>query len=450
MSMIRQSKVRHAFGTASKAEFCYTDIKPAIGAFDTDNIKANTKFLALPWQSAGGHLAILKQTECGRIGNDVLLLSGHSGALTDVAFHPFNQNIVATGSVDTTVKVWSIPEDAPKETITQAEVSLDGHSKKISTILFHPTANHVLATAAFDSKLALWDIETGKEQISLGESVIKETIQSMSFNKNGSLLAATCKDKKLRIIDPRSQKVVQEADAHQGTKGSRVCWITGNDKIVSVGFSKNSERHIMIWNPEDLSSPLNNVEIDVASSLLMPFYDEGTNMLYLAGKGEANVRFFEVNNESPYVHFLSDYKSTESQRGMCALPKLALDVGNCEVARLFKLENKQVVPISFKIPRRGEQFASDLFPDTPSFEPALSASEWFGGANKDPIYTAVKPGDVAVPSSGSSFQPKVEKKEVVKEKTQAELKKENEELKQQVQALQKEVEQLKSQLGQNE
>lgn len=41
--------------------------------------------------------------------------------------------------------------------------------------------------------------------------------------RNGSLFATTCKDKKLRIIDPRSGKVVRQGNSHEGTKASKVC-----------------------------------------------------------------------------------------------------------------------------------------------------------------------------------------------------------------------------------
>lgn len=36
-----------------------------------------------------------------------------------------------------------------------------------------------------------------------------DVILSMSFNTDGSLLATSCKDKKLRIIEPRSGAVLQ-------------------------------------------------------------------------------------------------------------------------------------------------------------------------------------------------------------------------------------------------
>ena len=40
--------------------------------------------------------------------------------------------------------------------------------------------------------------------------------------RTGSLLATTCKDKKLRIIDPRSGEVLRVGDGHQGNKAAKV------------------------------------------------------------------------------------------------------------------------------------------------------------------------------------------------------------------------------------
>ena len=42
------------------------------------------------------------------------------------------------------------------------------------------------------------------------------------YFRTGSLLATTCKDKKLRIIDPRSGEVLRKGDSHQGNKASKV------------------------------------------------------------------------------------------------------------------------------------------------------------------------------------------------------------------------------------
>ena len=55
-------------------------------------------------------------------------------------------------------------------------------------------------------------------------SLVQIYINVLIFNvfRTGSLLATTCKDKKLRIIDPRSGEVLRKGDSHQGNKASKV------------------------------------------------------------------------------------------------------------------------------------------------------------------------------------------------------------------------------------
>ena len=85
----------------------------------------------------------------------------------------------------------------------------------------------------------------------------------------------------------------------------------------------------------------------------MPFYDNDTKVLYLAGKGDGNIRYFEIVDDDPAQFYpLSEYKSSEPQRGMAFVPKRAVNVGECEVMRCLKVTNSYIEPISFKVPRK--------------------------------------------------------------------------------------------------
>lgn len=103
-------------------------------------------------------------------------------------------------------------------------------------------------------------------------------IYSMSINRDGSLIATTSKDRKLRVIEPRTEIVISEGVCHQGTKCSKVTFLD-NDKILTTGFSKHSDRQYAIWDQHDLKKPLVQEVIDSSSGIMTPYFDYDTKMV---------------------------------------------------------------------------------------------------------------------------------------------------------------------------
>lgn len=58
------------------------------------------------------------------------------------------------------------------------------------------------------------------------------------FNDKADRRIKTCRDKKLRLFDPRAgSDAVRVADGHAGVKGSRVVWLGDRDRIATTGVS---------------------------------------------------------------------------------------------------------------------------------------------------------------------------------------------------------------------
>lgn len=58
-----------------------------------------------------------------------------------------------------------------------------------------------------DNQIIVWNVGTGEAMINL-EDMHPDVIFSVSWSRNGSLLCTACKDKKVRVIDPRKKKIV--------------------------------------------------------------------------------------------------------------------------------------------------------------------------------------------------------------------------------------------------
>jgi coronin-1B/1C/6 len=239
------------------------------------------------------------------------------------------------------------------------------------------------------------------------------------------------------MLDPRANAIIGEVEAHPGVKGMRLAFLGSRDKLFTMGFSKTSERQYSLWDPRSLKDPLKTENIDTAAGILMPFYDNDTNILFLAGKGDGNVRYYEIVDEAPYIHYLSEFKSATPQRGMGWTPKHSMDLGSCEIARLLKITATACEPISFTVPRKGDIFQDDLYPPTFSGEPALTAEQWFGGKNGEVKLVSLAPGFVPPKAQESSF--KTVAVDEPKKMSDKEIREENEKLKKRVAHLETEL-----------
>ncbi|KAI3399087.1 hypothetical protein diail_7887 [Diaporthe ilicicola] len=379
---VRASKYRHVFGKPTRKEFCYDNLHISRNAWDTNLTKVNPEYLSVNWESGGGGaFAVIPLNERGKIPDVVPLFRGHTAVVLDTDWHPFNDRIIASGSDDGKIFIWEVPKDF--SLFTDAEEPADvtpvsklaGHSRKVGQVLFNPAAENILASASGDFTIKLWDISTGQSPLALKHNDI---VQSLSWNASGNMLVTTSRDKKLRVWDVRQEKPAHVGPGHEGAKNSRAVWMGEHNRIATTGFSRMSDRQLALWEP-GRDKPIGGFNnLDSISGVCMPFWDDGTSCLYLAGKGDGNIRYFEYENDK--FEFLSEYKSGDPQRGLAFMPKRGVNLHENEVMRAYKTVNDLYIePISFTVPRRAETFQGDIYPPCTGSKPAMSASEWLSG-----------------------------------------------------------------------
>lgn len=181
---------------------------------------------------------------------------------------------------------------------------LNSRFRKVGHVLFNPSAENILASASGDFTIKIWDVATGQSPITLKHNDI---VQSLSWNASGNMLVTTSRDKKIRVWDVRQENPVHEAPGHAGAKNSRAVWLGEHNRFATTGFSKMSERQIALWEPGNPDPIGGFTMLDTTSGVCMPFWgefvctaaarpgsmeadqdssaDEGSNCLYLAGKG---------------------------------------------------------------------------------------------------------------------------------------------------------------------
>ena len=125
---IRSSKFRHVYGAPAKKQRCYENVRITRNAHDSPFCAVNPKFLAVVVEvGGGGSFLVTPLDRVGRVDHSAPKVCGHSRQVTDVKWSPFNDNIVASGSEDCTVKLWYIPDGGLVGDLTEYLVDLQGH-----------------------------------------------------------------------------------------------------------------------------------------------------------------------------------------------------------------------------------------------------------------------------------------------------------------------------------
>ncbi|OCU00724.1 coronin 2A L homeolog isoform X1 [Xenopus laevis] len=398
----RSSKYRHVFGKPANKESCYDCVPITRSVQDNHFCAVNPIFIAVVTECAGGGaFLVIPIQQSGKLDPHHPKVCGHRGNVLDIKWNPFNDYVIASCSEDATVKIWEIPKHLLNKNLTNPSKELLGHTRRVGLIEWHPTASNIIFSTGYDYKIMIWNIDNDDPVIYSPVRTIechKDVILSMSFNTDGSLLATSCKDRIIRVIDPRQGTVIQESNC-KTHKASKVLFLGNMKMLLSSGTSRWNNRQAALWDQNDLSVPLHQEDLDGSSGLIFPFYDCDTNMLYIVGKGDGNIRYYEVCSQKPYLQYLNEFRSSLPQKGIGALPKRGVDVSTCEVFRFYKLVTIKslIEPVSMIVPRRSESYQEDIYPMTTGTQPALTAHEWLSGINRGPVLVSLKPGSKSAP-----------------------------------------------------
>eukprot|EP00096_Caligus_rogercresseyi_P010970 TRINITY_DN416_c0_g2_i2.p1 TRINITY_DN416_c0_g2~~TRINITY_DN416_c0_g2_i2.p1 ORF type:complete len:809 (-),score=243.81 TRINITY_DN416_c0_g2_i2:551-2977(-) len=358
-------------------------------------VHANRERIVLPISGPGGKLAVFEISKPGRITNGVQPVLINKANVMDFSWDPFDDHRLIVACDDGYLRLWNIPEGGLRQPVNEPEFLFPAHNDKVQIVKFHPLASDIVVTASFNRSLRVWDLsDHSTHQFELeGHG---DQLFSVEWSPCGKFLATLCKDKKIRIYEPRSSPLpIIEGGEITPKKGARVLWALGGHYLIVTGFSRQSEQQVCVYRVEDMSQ-VHSVILAVSPSVLIPYYDEDSHTLFLTGRGESTVTTFEVSLDAPHLFGLSPYRPSGLHQGLAFLPKSTCNVRDVEFAKAFRLTHNTIEPISFTVPRvKTAYFQDDLFPPTRVlWEKTLSADEWLEGAQKEARRVSLQPKDM--------------------------------------------------------
>ncbi|KAJ3118881.1 Coronin-7 [Nowakowskiella sp. JEL0407] len=379
----KTSKYRNAVFACKKDDiYSLPSQYPVALSNDFTSIAASRDSIAYPTSLSS--IAMFNILPTGRLDN--VSIVNTPCPFTSLTFSPFNDDILATAGEDGNFRFWNVNAIEPQQTPI---LTLGGYTKRIESINFFPASNVICALT--QNNVDVWDTTNCKKLFEMNHP---DLVQSFSFRDNGAAIVTTCKDKNLRIFDPRSSVEAQQQTAsNSGIKPSKAIWLGNTDLIFTTGFSTRRDREWMLFDSRNLKEPLNFKQIDNSSGIISPLFDCDTGMLYLVGKGDSTLRWLEVSGTTITDGVLS-YSSHTTFSGGTLIPKLAVNVMQGEVARIMlpSSDGTSIMPVSVTVPRRSYiDFHADIFPDTYGETSGMSCEQWKAGENNLPPFVSLDP-----------------------------------------------------------
>ncbi|KAJ3191243.1 hypothetical protein HK101_007935 [Irineochytrium annulatum] len=166
-------------------------------------------------------------------------LNGHTEPVIAVCFSPDGRKL-ATGSGDTTVRLWDLNTQTP-------EFTLKGHTNWVQQVAWSPNCK-VLASAGMDKTIRLWDAKTGK---ALGDGLKGHTqpVTSISWepyhrNKNCNKFATASKDCTVKIWDAVNRRCIMTLSQHTLPV---MCVKWGGEGLL---YTASRDKTIRVWEAE--------------------------------------------------------------------------------------------------------------------------------------------------------------------------------------------------------
>ena len=164
-------------------------------------------------------------------GKPLQTLSGHSNSVFCLGISP-DGKLLVSGSHDNTVRLWSLPDGKLLQTLSE-------HSNWVFRLAISPDSK-LLVSGSYDNTVRLWSLPDGKLLQTLSG------VFCLAISPDGNLLASGSNDNTVRLWSLPDGKLLQTLSGH--TKAIRCLAISPDGKLLANG---NSDNTVRLWSLPD-------------------------------------------------------------------------------------------------------------------------------------------------------------------------------------------------------
>lgn len=181
------------------------------------------------------------------------IYQGHLGVVEDVAWHPRHGDLFGSVGDDRKLILW----DLRKPQAAAQDKEVEAHAAEVNCLAFNPFNEYVVATGSADKTVALWDLRNLTSKLHLFERHDEEVFQVGWSPHNETILASSGADRRLMVWDlSRIGEEQTPEDAEDGppellfihgghtAKISDFAWNGGDEWVVA---SVAEDNILQIW-----------------------------------------------------------------------------------------------------------------------------------------------------------------------------------------------------------
>lgn len=199
----------------------------------------------------------------------------HEAAVMTLSWNNTFRQVLASGSADTTVKIWDV-------TTQQCSHTLRHHSDKVQSVQWHPSQASLLASGSFDRTVKVIDCratDTSEPVLSIS---VPSDIECVCFDPHSGDLFLSMESGEIGCCDLRNASSLQIIQAHKKTVSS----ISFSSLIPGMMATASVDKTIKIWDTIDRSNPFQPVaykSMNVGKLFCLNFSQDQPFLLAAAG-----------------------------------------------------------------------------------------------------------------------------------------------------------------------
>jgi len=169
----------------------------------------------------------------------VQIFQAHKDYILRIKQSPFNGKYVATASGDRTVKIWDASDGANWNLIR----TYTGHSSRVPALEF--ISEDLIASGSEDCSIKIWSIASGTTQMTINTG---QDVWSLSMLNDGSHLASGLFSGNVNIYNINTGSLKASLKGHTGKVNDLALFTTNDNSNNDLLASSSDDSTIRIWN----------------------------------------------------------------------------------------------------------------------------------------------------------------------------------------------------------